>query len=111
MCGLLAALLAGVPVSAPAASSAVGVVISRLQVGKSAPNVVYLKLETPPTGMPACSAHYWRYTLLLALPFDDKVFATLLAAYAGGIPVNVSGTGTCGEHPQIESLYAVELAR
>jgi len=102
-CGLIAA--AG---PAWAGSTASSVKIVSVALNRSL-GYGFVKFETPPGGKPACSSHYWDYTVPLSTPFDDKLYATLLAAFEAGNAVTVYGTGLCSEHGNIESVDSVQL--
>jgi len=70
--------------------------------------LVFIKLDVAPTGKPSCSNHYWDYTLSFSTPFDDKLYAALLSAFAAGSLVATTGTGACSDYGSIESLRSVQ---
>lgn len=88
-------------------SSAGNVQITHLQLNRNVPNVVFIKLSVPPTSKPICSSHYWDYTLPLSGAFEEKMYATLLAVFAAGSSLDLSGLDACNEHGSIESLQAI----
>jgi hypothetical protein len=71
--------------------------------------LVFIKLDVPPSGKPACSNHYWDYTLSFSTAFDDKLYAALLAAFAAGSLVDTTGMGACSDYGSIESLRSVQV--
>lgn len=72
--------------------------------------LVFIKLDVPPSHKPACSNHYWDYTLSFSTPFDDKLYAVLLSAFTAGTLVATTGMGACSDYGSIESLRSVEVS-
>jgi hypothetical protein len=94
---------------APSASAgeAVGVTITRFELTKTIPSAVLVVVSTPPSNRPACAVHSWHYSLPLSNTFENQMYAALLAAYASGSLVDITGTNLCTQHAQIESMHAV----
>jgi hypothetical protein len=100
-------LLVGLCEAALAVSSSPGSKIASIAVNRAL-GYAFVKLETPPVGKPACSNHYWDYTVPLATSADKTVYATLLAAFESGNVVATYGSGACSEFSQVESLDSAQ---
>jgi hypothetical protein len=85
--------------------------VLELGVSRTYPNVAFVRLSAYPTGGPSCapSAFYWQFTLTLDGLSGKELYAMLLSAQASGKAVRISGTGSCSEHGQIESLQAATV--
>jgi hypothetical protein len=85
--------------------------VINLQINRSYGNHVFIQVNSPPSGAPACSNSSWHYTLSLGNPSDKELYAMLLMAYATGTLVNISGSGTCNEVGFVESLQALQATK
>jgi hypothetical protein len=57
-------------------------------IDRASGNVVFIRLSSPPTGLPACSNNsFWHFTLSLDGVAGKEIYASLLAAIASGKPV------------------------
>jgi hypothetical protein len=104
---LLAALLMAFVTPSVRAADGMGRVM-QIAINRSIGPVAFIKLETAPTGSPACATNnYWHFTLPLNTDLEKRMHATLLGL--SGRTVNVGGTGTCGDWHDVESVQGVGL--
>lgn len=96
------------PVSTLAGSSVSQVKVTNLAINKAYGNLVFIQVSSIPSGAPVCSNSSWHYTLSLGNPGDKELYAMLLMAYSTGVPVNITGAGTCSEVSFVESLQGMQ---
>jgi hypothetical protein len=72
--------------------------------------VAFVKVSATPVDSPACAAgHYWQFTLTLDGVAAKEMYSLLMTAVATGKQVKISGSGSCTEHSQIESIHVVNI--
>lgn len=99
------------PMSALAGSSVVQVKVTNLAINKTYGNLVFIQVSGIPSGAPVCSNSSWHYTLSLGNTSDKELYAMLLMAYSTGVPVNITGTGTCSQVSFVESLEGLQATQ
>jgi hypothetical protein len=106
---LCAASILSAPVMAGGAVD--GATVLMTAINRIYPNVVFIRLSATPTGLPACSVlnPTWAFTLSLDGVNGKELYALLLAATVSGKSVQASGTGTCNEHSQVETLQSLYI--
>jgi hypothetical protein len=109
----IALLLCAALILAPAAKAAGyagNVSVVETGINRDYPNVVFVRLSVAPTGIPACSSNgYWHFTLSLTGVTGKELYSMLLTAAASGKLLQITGTGTCNEYGQVESVNAITL--
>jgi len=92
------------------AGSVSGATITKLQISKVFPDILFVQLDRVKDSTPACHINgAWTYAMSMTTESDKKMYALLLAARVSQAPVTISGTGTCDVFGSIESLSTAGL--
>ncbi len=104
-CAVLVVLFSG----AASATQVTGKV-TLVDVSNTYPGFVFVKLESAPNPPIACQTNTaWTYTLPMNGATGQRLYATLMTAYATKASVTMFGSGTCSDYGSIESATGVRL--
>jgi hypothetical protein len=102
---LIGWVICGTSAAFATAGSAENVRVARMQIVRAYGNFVFVHLSAAPTTRSACATNtYWHFTLSLDDVAGKNMYAQLLAAFAAGALLNISGNDTCSEFGTIESI-------
>ena len=92
------------------ASTVSDVTVMEIAIDPAYANVVFIRISPAPTGQPSCqTSGYWNYVLNFANSLASQQYAALLAAEMSGKTVSITGTGTCADYPDVESLRGLNV--
>ena len=108
---VLASLIGGPSAALAAAGSATGVRVAKMTIVRTYGNFVFIHLSEAPATRSSCATNsYWHFTLALDDAAGKNMYAQLLAAFASGSLVDISGTDACSEFGAIESVGGLGLS-
>jgi hypothetical protein len=94
--------------AAASAGTVTGATITALGMGTAYGNLVFVSINIPKTGNPACSNNTaWNFVLPLTTALENQFLALLLAARATQTPVSLAGNGLCDTFGDVETLNYV----
>lgn len=84
--------------------------IVQIAINKDFGSAAFIRLDSNPTGVAACSTHgFWHFTFPLVSDLDKRMHAQLVAAKFAGTQVTIAGTGSCNEFGSVESAKGVGI--
>jgi hypothetical protein len=110
-CAPIGLVLLAIGSVAYATSDIANTTIADLSINKAYGSFVFIKVAASPANPAACSTNGgWHFTLPLSTAADQQLYAMLLAAFASGATVDMSGMGACNEHGAIESIRSMRIS-